>query len=185
MVAGNIKKGVKIFNVTGTWVGPTDATVGFSTYYSTNVCNTSKVERRDGFVNKDILNFNGTTAQHLTLMKNMLSSGYTKLWIEANLNYKTSSSNPPNQVKGRFDYINPDGSTPSSGRYVEKGSRLTIEGGVYNTWVIFNWSIIDNNYSPPRYVVNPRICVWFARQTGSSNNDWFQMLKWACWFSKS
>ena len=185
MVAGNIKKGVKIFNVTGTWVGPTDATVGFSTYYSTNVCNTSKVERRDGFVNRDILNFNGTTAQHLTLMKNMQSSGYTKLWIEANLNYKTSSSNPPNQVKGRFDYINPDGSTPSSGRYVEKGSRLTIEGGVYNTWVIFNWSIIDNNYSPPRYVVNPRICVWFARQTGSSNNDWFQMLKWACWFSKS
>lgn len=185
LVAGNIKKGVKIFNVTGTWVGPTDATVGFSTYYSTNVCNTSKVERRDGFVNKDILNFNGTTAQHLTLMKNMLSSGYTKLWIEANLNYKTSSSNPPNQVKARFDYINLDGSTPSSDRYVEKGSRLTIEGGVYNTWVIFNWSIIDNNYSPPRYVVNPRICVWFARQTGSSNSDWFQMLKWACWFSKS
>ena len=184
--AANIKKGVKIFGVTGTWTGPVDANPAFSSYYATNVCNTSKIYRSANYEYKEVLGFSGTVAQHTTLMSNMNSKGYAQLWIEANFNYYTHVTNRSNAAKATFDLTEPGGSNHTAADNANSFGYFTTTGSVQNTWVFLNYKIWDANYDTPLVTSKPRVAVWFADDWSQwSDTDWFQMLKWACWFSKS
>ena len=172
--------------MTGTWTGPVDANPAFSSYYATNVCNTSKIYRSANYEYKEVLGFSGTVAQHTTLMSNMNSKGYTRLWIEANFNYYTHVTNRSNAAKATFDLTEPGGSNHTAADNVNSFGYFTTTGSVQNTWVFLNYKIWDANYDTPLVTSKPRVAVWFADDWSQwSNTDWFQMMKWACWFSKS
>lgn len=187
LVAGNIKKGVKIFGVTGTWTGPVEENPPFSAYYATNVCNTSKIYRSANYNHRAVLSFSGTVAQHISLMNSMRSAGYTRLWIEANFDYYTHVGNDSNAARARFDIKEPDGTVHNyKGVTVNRYAYFHSSINVQNIWVFLNDEIWDWDYSTPAITVNPTVTVWFADEWSQwSNTDWFQMTKWACWFSKS
>lgn len=186
LTAGNIKKGVKIFNVTGTWTGPVDTNPAFSSYYAVSACNTSKIYRSSNYKYKAVLSFAGTVAHHIALMDNMMDKGYTRIWIEANFNYYTHSVYTLNGAYARFTYKESDGSSHSSASKYDVVTRFDTVSKVTNEWVFSNRLVRDDSYNVPRYVVTPQILVWFGtNDQGYNDEDWFQMTKWACWFSKS
>ena len=190
--AANIKSGVKIFGVTGTWTGPVDSNLSLSVYYSPTVQNTSKIYRSANYKGDDsnpLLEFSGTITQHIALEEKLWTKGYTTLWIEANFNYYTHATNNSNRVYVRFLGRKPDGTDHMQAGDPNGVAYLTKTGSVQNVWAMLHMNMYDDGYDPAAYYVYPKVYVWFARASSShsdwNGSDWFQMLKWACWFSKS
>ena len=120
-------------------------------------------------------------------MNSMRSAGYTRLWIEANFDYYTHVRDNSNAARARFDIKEPDGTVHNyKGVTVNRYAYFNSANSVKNIWVFLNDEIWDWGYSTPAITVNPNVTVWFADEWSQwSNTDWFQMTKWACWFSKS
>lgn len=175
--------------MTGTWVGPVDANVTLSNYFKPSVENKSKIYRSADYRTKSVLEFSGADVDHIELENNLAEYGYKWLWIEANFNYYTKKiKDSSNRATARFLLKNSDGTNPSTGSNVNKYAQFNTTGSVQNIWVILNYQFRNTNYIPTRYAVKPYIFVWFA-ELGTwdqwADTDWFQMMKWACWFSKS
>ena len=187
LIAGNIKSGVKIFGVTGTWTGPVDANVALSNYFKPSVENKSKIYRSADYRNRSVLEFSGAAVDHIELERNLAEYGYERLWVEANFNYYTEKiTASSNRITARFLFKNPSGTDSSPDRDVNRYVRFNTAGSVQNVWVFLNYKMRMTGYEPVRYTVKPYIFVWFADDWSQwSNTDWFQMMKWACWFSKS
>ena len=189
LVAGNIKKGVKIFNVTGTWTGPITDTPGFGDYFTAYI-NTDRHYRNEDFHSRyledkwAVIRFAGTEDQHITLCKNMYNVGFRRLWIEANFDYVTWISAPSNNyVRAFITGVKDDGSNAVT-KNSEEGFHISTTS-TKNLWVFLNVYIRDGSswYGTPKVEVN--MPKFSSNWDYAWDRDWFQLMKWACWFSKS
>ena len=187
LVAGNIKKGVKIFNVTGTWTGPISDTPGFGDYFSP-IIDTNRHYRREDYSVYDsddvcsVIRFSGTVDQHIATSKNMYDVGFRRLWIEANFNYVSWISSTTNNYASAVITGKRDNGLKIV-KHTKAGFSLTTTS-TKNTWVFLNVYIRDGDawYGTPNVEINmPALSAW----DHNWDRDWFQLLKWACWFSKS
>lgn len=188
--AVNIKDGVKIFGVTGTWTGPVDSNLALDNYFKPSVENKSKIYRSANYRNNSVLEFSGAGVDYVELANKLAEYGYVRLWIEANFNYYTEKIvDSSNRVMARFLLKTLTGSDHPDESNVNKYTRFNTAGSVQNVWVFLNYKFRNTAHNPTMYAVKPYVFVWFANRTGTwdqwADTDWFQMLKWACWFSKS
>lgn len=156
-------------------------------YFKPSVENKSKIYRSADYRKRSVLEFSGAAVDHVELERKLAEHGYGRLWVEANFNYYTEKiTNTSNRIEAKFLFVNPSGSESSPDRDVSRHVRFNTAGSVQNVWVFLNYKMIMTGYEPARYTVKPYIFVWFLDEWSQwSNTDWFQMTKWACWFSKS
>ena len=187
LTAGNIRNGVWIFGVLGTWTGPISDTPSFGDYFSP-IIDTNRHYRREDYSVYDsddlcsVIRFSGTVDQHIATSKNMYGVGFRRLWIEANFNYVSWISSTTNNYASAVITGKRDNGLKIV-KHTKAGFSLTTTS-TKNTWVFLNVYIRDGDawYGTPNVEINmPALSSW----DHNWDRDWFQLLKWACWFSKS